>query len=91
MIDGRTCRAARGFLAWTARYLSSRSGVPISRIFEFERDRPIEEGYRQSLEATFLRHGVAVTGDGRQTTGIRALRLPEPADAAIAAEVLPEP
>jgi hypothetical protein len=76
LIDGRTCRAARGFLAWTARYLSTRSGVPISRIFEFERDRPIGEDDRQSLEATFLRHGVMVTGDGRRANGVRAIELP---------------
>lgn len=79
MIDGRTCRAARGFLAWTSRHLAVRSGVPVSRIFEFERDRPIDAAHRDCLEATFLRHGVAVIVDGQMAAGIRAVEAPAPA------------
>jgi hypothetical protein len=76
MIDGRSCRAARGFLDWTSRTLSAKSGVPVSRIFEIERDRPIGEDHARRLEAAFLRHGVAVVPDGIRATGMGPPLLP---------------
>lgn len=64
-MDGAICRAARGFLNWTSRRLSVESGVSVSRIFEVERDRPIEAHLVRSLEAAFARFGVvAMRTDG---------------------------
>ena len=71
MIDAPTCRAARAFLNWTARNLSAKSGVPMSRIFALERDRPIDEPDRIALETAFRSHGVAIDDDGTRATGIR--------------------
>lgn len=71
MIDGRTCRAARGFLDWTSRTLAAKSGVPVSRIFELERNRPIGEAHRRALESAFLQHGVLIAYDGTRPVGIR--------------------
>jgi hypothetical protein len=84
MIDAPTCRAARAFLNWTARNLSAKSGVPMSKIFALERDRPMEAPDRIALEAAFRNHGVAIDDDGTRATGIRiattgGARCPPPA------------
>ncbi|MBB4000552.1 hypothetical protein [Aureimonas pseudogalii] len=73
MIDAPTCRAARAFLNWTARNLAAKSGVPMSKIFDLERNRPIDEPDRIALEAAFRTHGVVIDDDGTRATGVRTV------------------
>lgn len=90
MIDGRICRAARGYLNWTSRNLSSKSGVPVSRIFEFERDRPIPLAHCRALETVFSQHGIEIVTDGSRATGIRESAKPARAARGRKTQLLPE-
>jgi len=77
-MDGSICRAARGYLNWTSRRLSMESGVPVSRIFEVERDRPIDANMVRSLEETFARFSVVPMRQDGELVGIRLSAPPEP-------------
>ncbi len=71
MIDGRTCRAARGFLNWSTRRLAIQADVPVARILDLEGERSIEAPWLRRLAETFASHGVAPIVENGRLVGVR--------------------
>ena len=56
------CRAARGLLGWTAKELSTRSGISQNAITRFERGDNVHLNTVRALERTYIQAGIEFEG-----------------------------